>query len=142
MAAGVPTRRCWIDAVGLIHDRWHPQDFAGDEPRSMQPNWTAGVVAARLLVRLGVHLENTKNGEVVTNAAGYRAFAHNPKLVRYPDLSYVRPERLIGQAPSGHLTVAPDLAVEIASPGDSSDSLETKLADYHRVGTLVWVIYP
>ena len=41
------------------------------------------------------------------------------------------------------ILMAPDLAVEVASPSDSAREIQEKVADWLRAGTrLVWVIYP
>ena len=45
--------------------------------------------------------------------------------------------------PVGYLELAPDLAVEVASPSDSAREIQEKVADWLWAGTrLVWVIYP
>ena len=43
----------------------------------------------------------------------------------------------------GHVTVAPDLAVEVVSPNDTVYELNKKVQEYLRAGVrLVWVIDP
>jgi Uma2 family endonuclease len=67
-----------------------------------------------------------------------------PRTVRVPDVSFVRAGRLPpeGVGP-GLLRIAPDLAVEVLSPGESASELEEKLADYTVAGTpLIWVVDP
>ena len=45
--------------------------------------------------------------------------------------------------PVGYIELAPDLAVEVVSPSDSTMEIQEKVADWLRAGTrLVWVIYP
>src|SRR5436305_467664 len=58
-------------------------------------------------------------GRVYGSDTGYVCFPGRPKLVRKPDVSFVPAGRLPGgRTPKGHITVAPDLAVEVISPGD------------------------
>ena len=39
--------------------------------------------------------------------------------------------------------IAPDLAVEVISPGNTKAEMERKLKDYFKAGvTLVWYVYP
>lgn len=68
-----------------------------------------------------------------------------PNQVRIPDVSFVTWDRL---KPSGFPKVAvprvaPDLAVEIISPGNTAAEMDRKLRDYFEAGVrLVWYIYP
>ena len=66
------------------------------------------------------------------------------RLVRKPDLTFVRKGRLKGGHPDdGWLTTVPDLVVEVVSPKDRVEDLEIKLDDYREAGIpLIWVIYP
>jgi Uma2 family endonuclease len=64
---------------------------------------------------------------------------------RSPDISFFAKERFQGIAdlPIGYLEGAPDLAVEILSPGNTVEEISTKLVEYFENGTrLVWVINP
>lgn len=64
---------------------------------------------------------------------------------RSPDISFFSKERLQGlkDLPIGYLEGAPDLAIEILSPGNTVEEIEDKLKDYFENGTrLVWVISP
>ncbi len=68
-----------------------------------------------------------------------------PGLVRIPDVSFVRWERLPGgKIPAEPVPdLAPDLAVEVLSPSNTAGELERKLADYFTAGvSLVWLIDP
>lgn len=76
-------------------------------------------------------------GKVFTES-GYRLAPHT---VRGPDVSFVRTSRL--QDPDEYFDGAPDLAVEIVSPGDDASDLREKIKQYLDAGTsVVWVIYP
>ncbi len=61
-----------------------------------------------------------------------------------PDLSYVLPIRKAAMKKRGsYLVGAPDLVVEIASPGDSRPELAAKTAIYLLAGVrLVWIVWP
>jgi Uma2 family endonuclease len=61
-----------------------------------------------------------------------------------PDASVVVAGRLPGdEAPQGYIPIAPDLAVEVLSPGEFAEELAEKLADYRSAGIrLVWVVSP
>jgi Uma2 family endonuclease len=64
---------------------------------------------------------------------------------RSPDISFFAKERLQGmtELPTGFLEDAPDLAVELLSPGNTVEEIETKITEYFDNGArLVWVISP
>jgi Uma2 family endonuclease len=68
-----------------------------------------------------------------------------PERIRLPDVSFIRAERLEGAA-GGWTAIfagAPDLAVEVISPGNSKAEMQQKLEEYFAAGTsLVWYVYP
>ncbi len=60
-----------------------------------------------------------------------------------PDVGFIAKARLPQGLPTGYVPLAPDLAVEVVSPGDSADEVDRKVLLYLRYGTrLVWVVYP
>lgn len=64
---------------------------------------------------------------------------------RSPDISFFAKERLQGmtELPSSFLDGAPDLAVEVLSPGNTVEEIHDKLVEYFENGTrLVWIIHP
>jgi Uma2 family endonuclease len=64
-------------------------------------------------------------------------------LARAPDLAFIRRERLRGVDLTGPFKGAPDLAVEIVSPGDSAGDIQRKVKTWLAHGTLaVLLIYP
>jgi Uma2 family endonuclease len=69
-----------------------------------------------------------------------------PGLVRLPDVSFVRWERLPvrGEVPDEPVAgLAPDLAVEVLSKGNTRKEMERKLKEYFLAGVrLVWMVDP
>ncbi len=66
----------------------------------------------------------------------------NPDTVRAPDVAFVSREQIerVGD-PEGYWPGAPDLAVEILSPGDRVPAVEQKVEEYLEAGArLVWVV--
>ena len=64
-------------------------------------------------------------------------------IVREPDISFVRHERMPDPILRGLVRVAPDLAIEVLSPTNRPGEVLEKVADYLNAGTLlVWVIDP
>lgn len=101
-------------------------------------------IAARILVLLGIFMENCNLGHLFTTDASYQCFPDDPSKVRRPDVSFIQFGRLPGErVPRGHCRIAPDLAVEVISPGDLADDVEEKVAQYIRAGIrLIWIVYP
>jgi Uma2 family endonuclease len=63
---------------------------------------------------------------------------------RKPDVVFVRLDRLSGgEIPDGDLFIAPDMVVEVLSPGNTSMELDEKLNEYLAAGVpLVWIVNP
>src|SRR5260370_24126465 len=76
-------------------------------------------VGAEILYRVRQYLETNPLGKVLGADGGYRCFPHRPRLVRKPDVSFVRLARLPGERiPNGDITIPPDLAVDVRSAND------------------------
>jgi Uma2 family endonuclease len=70
-------------------------------------------------------------------------FQLSEDTVRRPDVAFIGAEKLASIDPHKRLQVAPDLAIEIASPSDRPDDLMRKVQQYIGAGTAtVLVIYP
>jgi Uma2 family endonuclease len=107
---------------------------------------TMGSFESYLALYLG-HLLTTFVAEnrlgIVLGADGMLRLA--PGLVRIPDVSFVSWNSLPGRAfPREEVwRLAPDLAVEVVSRGNTRQEMTRKLADYLSAGVrLVWYIYP
>jgi Uma2 family endonuclease len=84
-------------------------------------------------------------GYVFTATNQYRCFPWKPNMIRKPDASFVRRERLSPKQvhTDGFCTVAPDLVVEVISTHDLAAELIDKISIYFRAGvSLIWVIDP
>ena len=69
--------------------------------------------------------------------------ASNPDTVRGPDVSFAVKERLAELPTRGYAAFAPDLVIEIVSPGDRPGELLAKIGDWLDAGArLAWVIDP
>ncbi|MGH7675591.1 MAG: Uma2 family endonuclease, partial [Gemmatimonadales bacterium] len=69
--------------------------------------------------------------------------ARDPDTVRAPDIAFISRARLPDPEPVGYPELAPDLAVEVLSPGDRPGELLAKVADWLNAGTrLVWIVDP
>ena len=109
---------------------------------SEPPGAVHGLVAGRLIVRVGQHAFVNELGEVFGQDTGFH-IASKPDTVRAPDLAFVSSERMPAARVRGYANIAPDLIVEILSPGDRPADVLEKVADWLRAGVrLAWVVDP
>ncbi len=111
------------------------------ELRTMSPSGHKhGRIAARLAARLAPYVLDHNLGEVYIAEAGF-VLTRNPDTVRVPDVGFVSAARA---AAVGDNSVfwpgAPDLAVEVISPGDSYDEVTDKVHDWLGAGTRMVII--
>lgn len=102
-----------------------------------------GKQTMRLSWRLAQHVELNDLGVVYAAETGFK-LASDPDTVRGADIAFVSRKRLeeLGKV-EGFFPGAPDLAVEVISPGDTYTEVEEKVAEYFESGTLlVWVVNP
>ncbi|MBU4273661.1 MAG: Uma2 family endonuclease [Planctomycetes bacterium] len=80
---------------------------------------------------------------VVTGAETGFHIGHDPDTVRAPDAAFIRQERVPPTPVRGFFPAAPDLAVEIISPGDRAGEVLAKAKDWLGAGCgAVWVLDP
>ena len=130
------------DLLRMSDDGWQYELRAGELIRMSPPGYEHSDIGTELAARLRPYARQRKLGLVVMEA-GFRLSA-DPDTVRAPDVSFVRQDRLPqGRRPRGYFPGAPDLAVEIASPSDSAEDINEKIAEYLHAGSqLVVVLYP
>jgi len=101
-----------------------------------------GHVTARLAKRLMDVVEVGGLGTVFAAETGFLISA-DPDTVRAPDIAFVTSERLPDPDVPGYPALAPDLVVEVSSPGDRPGETLTKVGEWLTAGTrLVWVVDP
>lgn len=100
------------------------------ELREMPPAGNEhGYLALRIASRLERHVDANKLGRVYAAETGFK-IASDPDTVRAPDAAFVSRERVekVGRV-AGFWPGAPDLAVEVVSPGDThAEVVEKALA--------------
>jgi Uma2 family endonuclease len=103
---------------------------------------TEGGLAADIIHLLRNFLDHHDLGDVLAPDTTMRLM---PKLVRLPDVAFVRweqyPDR---QRPTKPIPdIAPDLAVEVLSKSNTTAEMERKLKEYFLAGaSLVWLVDP
>lgn len=106
------------------------------------PGGWHGHLSQRLGFLLGQHVYARQAGMLFGQDTGF-LIERDPDTVRAPDLAFVAAARASGIGRHGYVPFAPDLAVEILSPGDRAGEVLEKVGQWLTAGTrLVWVIDP
>ncbi|MCW6038873.1 Uma2 family endonuclease [Spirulina subsalsa FACHB-351] len=101
-----------------------------------------GYICTLLLAALVNYSLSQKLGIVLDSSTAFKMKNGNR---RSPDISFFAKQRLQGmtELPTGFLDGAPDLAVEVLSPGNTVEEIHNKLVEYFENDTrLAWIIYP
>jgi Uma2 family endonuclease len=98
----------------------------------------ASLVAARILARLVLHVEERGVGYVTGADGGYSVGQD-----RYiPDAAFISKAKQPDPPHHAWNPHAPHLAVEVLSPTDDAEVLRLKIASYLSTGSVVWVVNP
>jgi Uma2 family endonuclease len=100
------------------------------------------LLATTLIRLLGTYLDSNDLGILLGEAGQLRIL---PRTMRIPDVAFIGWNRFPdGKLPKDRVFhVAPDLAVEILSDGNTQQEMAMKLDEYFQAGTrLVWYIDP
>ena len=100
-----------------------------------------GIVVTRIAGLIFIYTETTGYGAGRAGEPGYH-LDFDPDTVRCPDVSWIAPGR-IPEGAQGYPNLAPDLAVEVKSPGNSNPEMAAKARMWLSYGSrLVWVVDP
>ena len=93
--------------------------------------------------RLAQYVSENRLGQALAAETGF-VISRNPDTVRAPDAAFIRQSVIDRRGiPKGYWEGAPDLAVEVISPGDTYTEVSEKVADWLHAGcAMVWVINP
>lgn len=111
------------------------------ELRKMAPSGhTHGRVAINFAWPLTQYVKTHDLGIVYAAETGF-VISTNPDTVRAPDVAFVSRKRVdeVGDV-GGYWPGAPDLAVEVLSPGDSYTEVEEKVFDWLAAGACMVVV--
>jgi Uma2 family endonuclease len=132
------------DELFKMPDDGFRYELVRGEIRRMPPAGSEhGVIAMNAALVISQFVKAHGLGAVFAAETGFK-IASDPDTVRAPDLAFVRRERIPeGGIPKEFWPGAPDLAVEVISPGDTYTEVEEKVNDWLAAGTrLVPVLNP
>jgi Uma2 family endonuclease len=119
-------------------------ELVAGELRIMSPGgWRHGNVISNLHGKLFNHVSQHQLGMMFGAETGFR-LATDPDTVRAPDIAFIAQANIPTSLPAaGFWPGAPDLAVEVLSPGDRTGEVDEKIEAWLAAGSLaVWIVDP
>lgn len=138
------TKLMTADELLMMPDDGFRYELVKGELKRMPPTGTEhGEVTMELAAPLHRYVKLNKLGRVYAAETGFK-LESDPDTVRAPDIAFVRAERIQATGSmQGYGEGAPDLAVEVLSPGNTKREMAEKVADYFAAGArLVWIVNP
>lgn len=139
-------KRVWTEAdlEALPENGYLHEVVDGELIMSPKNNFQHENICSRLFFALEAFNRAHKLGVVLGSRAGFWMRNRN---CRAPDISFIPKARLLqfGFNPSTQkfFSGAPDLAVEILSPNNTSPEMNERLRDFFSSGTqIAWIIHP
>ncbi|HET9710464.1 MAG TPA: Uma2 family endonuclease, partial [Pyrinomonadaceae bacterium] len=128
------------ELVNLPDDGNHYELIKGELLTMPPPGNPHGTVGMNLSILLGLYVKTNNLGRAFSEM-GYR-LESDPDTVLAPDISFIARD-ILGVHPEGYRSVAPDLAVEVLSPGDRKTQVERKTSLWLELGAKsVWNVNP
>ena len=125
------------DLLRLPKDGFRYELVKGELRKMAPAGHEHGRVVVRFTWRLAQHVETNNLGAVYAAETGF-LISKNPDTVRAPDVAFVSRKRLdeVGKV-GGYWPGAPDLAVEVVSPGDTYTEVKEKAIEWLESGALM-----
>ena len=131
------------ELLAMPDDGFRYELVKGELIRMPPSGYEHGVRTVELTTPLHTHVKTNELGVVCAAETGF-LLTQDPDTVRAPDIAFISRERVekIGAVKS-YWIGAPDLAVEVVSPGDTVREVEDKVAQWLEAGArMVWVVSP
>ncbi len=131
------------DLLAMPDDGFHYELIAGEIKKMSPAGFIHGLVGGQLASLLGQHVVLNRLGSILTSEPGFQ-LSRDPDTVRVPDIAFIRKDRLRRlDRRQAFCPGAPDLAVEILSPGDTPSEVDEKVTAWLDAGAaMVWVVNP
>ncbi|MET0396185.1 MAG: Uma2 family endonuclease [Longimicrobiaceae bacterium] len=141
MSTQIKDRPVTADELLRMPDDGFRYELVRGEIRKMTPaGGEHGRVGGNLMISLGGYVRAHRLGAVYLAETGFR-LASDPDTVRAPDVSFIRSERVqVLGVVRGYVPGAPDLAVEVVSPGDTYTEVGEKVLQWLDAGTRMVIV--
>ncbi len=105
-----------------------------------RPKGLHGILMNRIGRKIGNYVDDRNLGWTVED--GGVVLERDPDTVRGPDVAFYSIQRQ-PNPPTDFFEIAPDLAIEIRSPGDRPGQIREKVREYLALGVrLIWIVDP
>jgi Uma2 family endonuclease len=129
------------ELIKLPHGRFRYELVKGELLTMSPAGEQHRAVIMKVAVPLGHHVSTNKLGIVYAAETGFK-LESDPDTVLAPDVAFIGRER-VGKVSIVFRNGAPDLAVEVTSPGESRNKVAKKAEQWLKLGALVvWVVDP
>jgi len=124
-------------------DGWRYELIAGELHKMSPAGWRHGKVGGRLYRLIAAYLDRNPCGEAFLAETGF-ILGRDPDTVRAPDIAFIHKDHLPAELPEDAFWPgAPDLAVEVVSPGETYRTVDEKAHAWLTGGAgAVWVVNP
>jgi Uma2 family endonuclease len=126
----------WEGYAGKPYELIH-----GEVVEIVPTGYMHGAAARRISSLLGDFVDQHQLGDVVNGETGFQL---GPDTMRAADVAFIGKDKLATVThPEKYLPFAPDLAVEVVSPGNTASEIQLKVTLYLDAGCrMVVTIYP
>jgi Uma2 family endonuclease len=129
------------ELVRLPDDGLRHELIKGEHLTLPPPSPEHGAIMTNVAFLLHQHVRAWQWGKIITGDAGFK-LESDPDTVLGPAVAFIRLERIAGIS-THYFPGAPDLVVEILSPGDRRGKIEAKASMWLEAGAAaVWLINP
>jgi Uma2 family endonuclease len=129
------------ELIQLPDDGLRHELIKGEHLTMPPPGAEHGLVVNNIAFLLTEYIRRHHLGKVITGDAGFK-LESEPDTVLGPDVAFIRRER-IAEISTQYFPGAPDLVVEVLSPGDRRGKVEAKASTWLETGArAVWLINP
>ena len=134
----------WLDPIDRALNDDNGLEYVDGQLIEKNVSKKSSFVGTMSATRLNVAADFGRIARVYGSDLSHRVWPGEPERTRRPDCTVIRVDRLKELAADpGEMTIAPDLCVEVVSPGDTVGLINRKIAEYRRAGfPLLWVIDP
>ncbi|MDB5309961.1 MAG: hypothetical protein JWO38_4163 [Gemmataceae bacterium] len=119
-------------------------EFVNGQLRELNVSAKSSRIGGRLYRRLDEYCD-THSGWAFPAETSFRCFPDDKTRYRKPDAAFIALDRFTPEQydTEGHISVCPDVVVEVTSPNDLSYDVNEKRQEWLRAGVrVVWVIDP
>ena len=116
----------------------------GEIVEMSKPTGEHGEITGWLYLKIASYVYENNLGRVVVGDTGF-IFKRSPggrDIVRGLDIAFISKAKAPDPLPRELIEFAPDLAVEVISPGNSADDIHNKVRELLKAGTpLIWLVH-